>query len=184
MTEIEYQPTKCKKPYRLIICRKTIDVEIHQQVLWQEYRHSFFITNDRHTPAEELVLRANGRCDQENLIEQLKNGVRAMNLPTDTLVSNWAYMVMASLAWTLKAWWGLMLPEGKGRGRERRRQQKHDVVTMEFRRFVNAVVRLPAQILRTGRKLVYRLLSYSPGRSRCWPWWRPVQRVLCRHKKT
>jgi hypothetical protein len=162
VAEIVYQPAKCKKPYRLIICRKTIDVEMHQQKLWQEYRYFFYITNDRLTPAHELVLSANGRCDQENLIEQLKNGVKAMNLPTDTLVSNWAYMVMAGLAWTLKAWWGLMLPEAQGRGRERRRQQKHDVVKMEFRRFVNAVVRLPAQILRTGRRLVYRLLSYSP----------------------
>jgi hypothetical protein len=162
VSEIEYQPVKCKKAYRLIICRKTIDVEMHQRTLWQEYRYFFFISNDRVTPAGELVLQANQRCDQENLIEQLKNGVRAMSLPTDTLVSNWAYMVMASLAWTLKAWWGLMLPEEKGRGRELRKRQKHDVVRMEFRRFVNSVVRLPAQILRTGRKLVYRLLSYSP----------------------
>jgi hypothetical protein len=162
VTEIEYQPAKCKKAYRLIICRKTIDVEMHQKTLWQEYRYFFFISNDRVTPAGELVLQANQRCDQENLIDQLKNGVRAMNLPTDTLVSNWAYMVMASLAWTLKAWWGLMLPEEKGRGRELRKRQKQDVVKMEFRRFVNSVVRLPAQILRTGRRLVYRLLSYSP----------------------
>ncbi len=51
-----------------------------------------------------MVGRANGRCNQENLISQFKNGVRAMELPIGDLVSNWAYMVMASLAWTLKAW--------------------------------------------------------------------------------
>lgn len=162
VAEIEYQPGKCKRAYRLVVCRKTIDVEMHQHTLWQEYRYFFFITNDRATPADQLVLRANQRCDQENLIEQLKNGVRAMNLPTDTLTSNWAYMVMASLAWTLKAWWGLMLPQARGPGRARRMQQKHDVVRMEFRRFVNAVVRLPAQILRAGRRRVCRFLSYSP----------------------
>jgi hypothetical protein len=50
------------------------------------------------------VFRANDRCNQENLIEQLKNGVHALRMPVSTLVSNWAYMVMASLAWTLKAW--------------------------------------------------------------------------------
>ena len=55
-----------------------------------------------------------------------------------------------------------MLPEGKGRGRERRARQKHDVVRMEFKRFVAGVIRLPCQILRTGRRLVYRFLSYSP----------------------
>ena len=57
---------------------------------------------------------ANGRCNQENLIEQLKNGVCALQAPVDNLVSNWAYMVMGSLAWTVKAWYALILPE-KGR---------------------------------------------------------------------
>jgi Transposase DDE domain group 1 len=162
VAEIDYRPVKCGKAYRLIISRKTIEVEMGQDKLWDEYRYFFFITNDRTTPAAELVLQANGRCDQENLIEQLKNGVHAMTLPVNDLVSNWAYMVMASLAWTLKAWWGLMLPDGRGRHRETRSQQKHDVVRMEFKRFVNAVIRLPCQILRTGRRLIYRLLSYSP----------------------
>jgi Transposase DDE domain group 1 len=164
VAEIDYQPVKCKQGYRLIITRKTIDVEMGQERLWQEYRYFFHITNDRATPADELVRSANGRCDQENLIEQLKNGVHAMRLPADDLVSNWAYMVMASLAWSLKAWWGLMLPEAKGRAaaRETRRRQKRDVVRMEFKRFVHAVVRLPCQIIRSGRRLVYRLLSYSP----------------------
>jgi hypothetical protein len=162
VAEIDYKPTKCKKSYRLIICRKSIDVEMGQEKLWSEYRCFFFITNDRTTPAEQLVLQANGRCDQENLIEQLKNGVNAMKLPVDNLLSNWAYMVMASLAWSLKAWWGMMLPSGQGMGRDIRRRQKHDVVRMEFKRFVASVIRLPCQILRTGRRLVYRLLSYSP----------------------
>jgi hypothetical protein len=162
VAEIRYQPTKCDREYRLVITRKTIDVERAQEKLWEEYRYFFHITNDWETSAGQLVLDANGRCDQENLIEQLKNGVKAMKLPVDNLISNWAYMVMASLAWTLKAWWGLMLPEGKGVGRETRRRQKHDVVRMEFKRFVGSIIRLPCQIVRGGRRLIYRLLSYSP----------------------
>ena len=162
VAEIDYQPVKCTKAYRLIICRKSIDVEMGQDRLWPEHRYFFYITNDRLTPADQLVLSANKRCDQENLIEQLKNGVKAMRLPVDNLHSNWAYMVMASLAWSIKAWWGLMLPEGKGRRRERRAREKQDVVRMEFKRFVAGVIRLPCQILRTGRRLVYRFLSYSP----------------------
>ena len=167
VAEIDYQPGKCKKSYRLIACRKTIDTQIGGQTLWEEYRYFFYITNDRVTPAPELVLQANQRCDQENLIEQLKNGVKAMKLPVDTLISNWAYMVMASLAWSLKAWWGLMLPEETRPGRnaaakETRARQKHEVVRMEFKRFVAAVVRLPCQIIKSGRRLLYRLLSYGP----------------------
>jgi hypothetical protein len=165
VAEIDYQPNKCKKSYRLIIVRKTIDVEMSQEKLWDEYRYFFYITNDRATPIEQLVLLANDRCDQENLIEQLKSGVRAMKLPVDNLVSNWAYMVMASLAWTLKAWFGLMLPATPGRWRERHQQQQRDIVKMEFKRFVGNLIRLPCQIVKTGRRLVYRFLSYNPWQS-------------------
>jgi hypothetical protein len=164
VAEIDYQPVKCEKAYRLIICRKTIDVEVGQDKLWEEYRYFFFITNlDKQAmAAPQVVLEANKRCNQENLIEQLKNGVNAMALPVNNLIGNWAYMVMASLAWSLKAWWGLMLPEVTGCGKEKRRQQKRDVVRMEFKRFMASVIQLPCQIVRSGRRLVYRLLSYSP----------------------
>ena len=162
VAEIEYRPGKCKRSYRLIICRKSIDVQMGQEKLWDEYRYFFFITNDRTTPAGHLVLEANGRCDQENLIEQLKNGVHAMKLPVNDLPSNWAYMVMASLGWILKAWFALMLPKAKGRGRETRERQRRQIVRMEFKGFVSNLIRLPAQIVRGGRRLVYRLLSYNP----------------------
>jgi len=162
VAEIAYRPVKCDRDYRLIITRKRIDVESAGEKLWEEYRYFFHITNVAETPAAELVLQANKRCDQENLIEQLKNGVHAMRLPVNDLVSNWAYMVMASLAWSLKAWWGLMLPDGTGRSRPTRRQQKHEIVRMEFKRFVGSIIRLPCQIVRGGRRLIYRLLSYSP----------------------
>ena len=162
VAEIDYRPVACQKTYRLIVCRKTIDVQMGQRTLWQEYRYFFFITNDRLTAAEGLVLSANRRCDQENLIEQLKNGVHALKLPAHDLTSNWAYMVMASLGWTLKAWFALMLPEAPGRGREVRDRQKRRIMRMEFKNFVANLVRLPCQVLKTGRRLIYRLLSYNP----------------------
>jgi len=111
--------------------------------------------------ASGIVGSANDRGNQENLIEQLKNGARAMRMPVDNLVSNWAYMVMASLAWSLKAWFALLLPE-EGRWRKKHRQEKSAVLRMEFKRFVNAFVRVPCQVVRTGRRLVYRLLAWNP----------------------
>ena len=36
---------------------------------------------------------------------------------------------------------------------------------MKFKRFVNAFVRLPCQIVRTGRKIVCRLLSWNRWQS-------------------
>ena len=56
--------------------------------LFEEYRYYFYISNDRSSTAEEIVFSADDRCDQENLIEQLKNGVRAMRNPLDNLHSN------------------------------------------------------------------------------------------------
>ncbi len=104
VAEFDYRPVACKKSYRMIVLRKRVGVDKGQMRLFEEYRYFFYITNDRKMTAEEVVFSANDRCDQENLIAQLKNGVHALTAPVDNLVSNWAYMVMASLAWSLKAW--------------------------------------------------------------------------------
>ena len=105
---------------------------------------------------------ANDRCNQENLLAQLHGGVRALRAPVDNLMSNWAYMVMTALAWDLKAWWALLLPVAPGRWQEQQRAQKRWVQRLEFKAFVNAFVRIPCQIVRTSRRLVYRLLSWNP----------------------
>ena len=169
VAEFSYRPTLCRKLYRLVVVRKNLSVQKGESVLFDDVRYFFYISNEQASTPEQLVFLANDRCDQENLIEQLKNGVHAMKLPVDNLLSNWAYMVMASLAWTLKAWYGLMLPDSRGRGaaghaaaRQRRHEQKRQIVRMEFKAFVANLVRLPCQILKSGRRLVYRLLSYNP----------------------
>jgi hypothetical protein len=163
VAEFNYRPTACRKTYRLIVVRKNLVVEKGQQVLFDDdYRYFFYLTNDRRSTPAAIVFSANDRCNQENLHAQLKNGVRALQAPVDSLVSNWAYMVMTALAWNLKAWWALTLPEQPGRQAEQHQAEKRTVLTMEFKTFVNAFMRLPCQIVRTGRKLVYRLLSWNP----------------------
>jgi hypothetical protein len=151
LAEIEYQPSKCQRKYRVIILRKNISVQKGEKVLFDEVRYFFYITN-RKDKAQKIVGLANGRCDQENVIEQLKNGVNAMRMPVNDLVSNWAYMVMAALAWNLKAWYGLLVPN---------RERGVQLVKMEFRRFLHAVMLLPCQVVRTARRVIYRVLSYN-----------------------
>jgi hypothetical protein len=158
--EFDYSPGNCKKTYRIVVVRKNLSVEKGEQVLFPDLRYFFYITNDREKPASEIVFEANNRCEQENLAEQLKNSVRALHAPVNGLWSNWAYMVMASLAWTLKAWFALLLPE-KGRWAEKHKKEKERVLRMEFRSFLNAFVHIPAQIIRQGRKIIYRLLSWN-----------------------
>jgi hypothetical protein len=162
VAEFLYQPTACRETYRMVVIRKNISVEKGEQVLFQDERYFFYITNEWECTAEEVVFEANDRCNQENLIAQLKNGVRALHASLDTLESNWAYMLMLSLAWNLKAWWALTLPEAPGRWQEQHHADKQQVLKMEFRTFLNAFMLLPCQIIKTGRKVVYRLLSWNP----------------------
>jgi hypothetical protein len=162
VAEFDYRPTACRKTYRMVVVRKNISREKGEQVLFDEVRYFFYITHDRDSTASEIVFAANDRCNQENLLSQLHSGVRALKAPLDNLESNWAYMVMTALAWNLKAWWGLALPERAGRWQEKDQQDKAWLLGLEFRTFVNAFVRLPCQVIRTGGKLVYRLLGWNP----------------------
>ena len=76
--------------------RKNISVERGDNVLFEEHRYFFYITNDWGMTADEVVAEARSRCNQENLIAQLKGGVRALHAPLNVLVANSAYMVMAA----------------------------------------------------------------------------------------
>ena len=91
--------------------------------MFDDIVYFFYLTNKRDIPVEEIVWESNERCNQENLIAQLKSGVHALETPLDNLLSNWAYMVMASLAWSLKAWFGLVLTE-KGRWASKHKAEK------------------------------------------------------------
>jgi hypothetical protein len=165
VAEFRYRPVKCKKVYRVVVVWKELDVYQGQKKLFDDARCFFYITNDEEKTAEEIVFDANDRCNQENLLSQLKGGVRSLTAPVDGLLSNWAYMVMGSLAWSLKAWAALLLPE-EGRWQDRHREEKRKLLRMDFRTFRAAMMNVPAQIVTTGRKIVYRLLAWNP--------WQPV----------
>ena len=161
IAQFDYSPSKCSKTYRIVAVRKNLTIEKGEVALFDEIRYLFYITNAKRLSARRVVGEANNRCNQENLIEQLKNGVRALNMPVDNLVSNWAYMVMASLAWTLKAWFALLLPE-TGRWQDKHAAEKRTVLRMEFKTFLNAFIRMPCQLVRSGRRLIFRLLAWNP----------------------
>jgi len=165
VAETTYQPVACQQAYRLIIVQKNLRVhdprQQHQQLqLLDDYRYFFYITNDSESTPAEIVFDANDRCQQENILAQL-NAVRALHAPLDNLLSNNAYMLIVSLAWNLKAWLALSLPEPCGFGKDKQAEQKRDLLTMEFRTFINFLIRVPAQVVRTGRRLVIRLLAWN-----------------------
>ncbi len=152
VAEFDYSPSKCKKTYRMVVVRKNLSIEKGENVLFDDIRYFFYITTRRDLTKAQVVRLANERCDQENVIEQLKNGVNAMRIPVRDLLSNWAYVVIATLAWNLKAWFGLLIIN---------RERGLQVIKMEFRRFLNSFILLPTQIIRTGRQIKFRILGYN-----------------------
>ena len=160
VTEVAYRPTDCKKTYRLVIVRKDLEVT-KQGRLFDDGMYFFYLTNEssKDVTTSEVVYGSNARCDQENILAQL-NQCRALHAPVDNLESNWAFMVMTALSWSLKAWIGLSIPVA-GRWREKHQSERRRVIRMEFKCFIEQFVRLPAQILRGGRQLTVRLLGWT-----------------------
>jgi len=161
VAEFNYKPVACEQEYRVVVVRKNISREKGDQVLFDEIRYFFYITNDWNKSAEEVVFSCNDRCDQENILAQLSGGVRALSAPVDKLESNWAYMVMTSLAWTMKSWMALLLPVLK-RWEGQHNEERQTLLKMEFRTFMNAFIRIPCQIVHQARRVVLRVLAYNP----------------------
>jgi len=152
VAEFSYRPSKCARDYRVVVVRKNLSVEKGEDLLFDDIRYFFYITNDTKMSARQVVRFINGRCDHENDIEQLKNGIHAMRMPSGGLYSNGAYMVMAALAWNLKAWYGILMPDKKIGGQ---------VLRMEFPRFLNGFMALPTQVLKQARQIKLRLLAWT-----------------------
>ena len=161
VAEREYRPTACRHTYRLVIVRKNLRVsEPRQGRLFDDYRYFFYLTNDRERTPEQIVFSANDRCQQENVIAQLA-AVRALHAPVNDLLSNGAYMLMTALAWNLKAWLALSLDVPPDKRAAVRQAQKKQLLGLEFRTFVNYFLRLPAQVVKTGRRIIVRVLAYN-----------------------
>lgn len=161
MAEFAYRPQACAETYRMVVLRKNLSIERGETVLMEDVRYFFYITNDLDMATQDVVYESNDRCNQENLIEQLKNGVRALHAPSNTLLSNWAYMVMTSLAWSLKAWMALSLPVERAH-RTQHEGDRRRWLRMDFRTFLRAVIMVPAQILESGRRRIWRTLAWRP----------------------
>lgn len=149
VAEFNYQPVACAREYRMVVVRKEIEVTQGQMELENEIRYFFYITNEWVPSAEQIVRQANKRCNQENLIAQFKGQVRSFSCVSNTLEANWAWMVIASLAWTLKSWFALFAPAA----------QRRRLLGMEFRTFQNHFMNLPAQVVRQARRTTLRVIG-------------------------
>jgi hypothetical protein len=152
VAEFSYRPGACTKDYRVVVLRKNLVIDRRGVQVEEQVRYFFYITNERDWSMPAVVYFANDRCNQENLIAQLKSGVKALRLPSNTLLGNWAYMVIGALAWSIKAWLALLQP---------RRHDQQALLCMEFRQFLQAWLCVACQIVRAGRQIIYRVLQYN-----------------------
>ena len=168
VAEYDYSPAKCRKTYRMVVVRKNISRMKGDLTLMDEVRYFFYITTRCDIGAAEVVRLSNARCDQENVIAQLKSGVGALRLPVHDLVSNWAYMVMAALAWNLKSWFAMMMHFKADRRR---------FIAMEFRTFIREMIFVPRQVIRHARRTTLRIIGWQPSVDRLFSTWRTIERT-------
>ena len=171
VAEFDYRPTQCRETYRMVVVRKNISKMKGDLTLMDEIRYFFYITTRKDLSADQIVRLANARCDQENVIEQLKNGVNALRVPMYDLVSNWAYMVMAALAWNLKSWFAMMM---------HLKADRRKYIAMEFRRFIREMILLPCQVIRRARRTTLRIIGWQPTTDRLFSTWNTIERTRLR----
>ena len=107
VAEFSYHPTHKKKKmaqsYRMIAIRKQIEVA-GKTGLYDLYEYRFILTDLQEPSLEKIVRYAYRRNNQENLIEQGKNGLSTFRMPTGQLLANEVWMVMAMLGQCCKSW--------------------------------------------------------------------------------
>lgn len=137
-TEFKYQPSKWPKAFRLIV-KRTPFFEKDQQVIGK-YFYTAVITNRLGAGASLMKFHL-GRGGAENFIEEFKNGIGARLLPSQKFVANWAWLVIAQLAYNLAQWFKLaVLPAA---------EQCRQLKSLRLHWFCVA-----ARIIRTGRRII------------------------------
>lgn len=170
VAEFAYQPGKCRHAYRVVVVRKNISRMKGEHALVDEIRYFFYFTTytaDTHTCAR-IVELANDRCDQENIHGQLKSGLGALRAPVDDLLSNWAYMLIATLAWNIKSWHAMMM---------HRTHDRAGFTRMEFKRFLDTLIRVPAMVCVRARAIAVRLAAHTVNLDRLFSAWATTERT-------
>ncbi|XZE52357.1 hypothetical protein SH139x_004050 [Planctomycetaceae bacterium SH139] len=69
----------------------------------------------------------------------------------------------------MKLWSGMMIRvKGNEPQKRVRRETRLRIIKMEFWTYMNSLILLPAQVIRTSRQRVFRLLTYRPSVDLLW----------------
>ena len=92
LVELDYQPGKCVWDHRVMMLRNDSTGSRGAQVLFDELRSLSYITTGTDLSAADVVACANGRCDQENVIEQFNNGVGGLRVLEEACVNQQTFV--------------------------------------------------------------------------------------------
>lgn len=144
MTEVPWSPPDTDKTYRLVIRCQLIEHRQGQQHLFDDYRYRYVVTNlPESYSTRDVIDETYERCDQENVIEQMKNALVAWRMPVAEFAGNCAWLENARLAWNIGKWIAQLSLEP-------------EVVRWEWKRFRQAFVYLAAQVIKRGRQIWVR----------------------------
>ena len=77
-------------------------------------------------------------------------------------------MAIAALAWNIKSWFAMMM---------HRKADRREHIRMEFRRFLESIILIPAMVMRRARTITVRIIGYTPSLDRLFNAWNTTERI-------
>lgn len=154
VSEYRNRPSKSKKEYRMVVVRQLKEKLTGGLIEGEFYQYFQYITTIEDQEPVKILELIRKRFEHENKIEQLANGVHAFKMPAKEFNANWAYMVIAAMAWNMKCWLALLMNKIDP-------ELGQKLISVEFKRFQNWIINIPCQIIKTGRYVVFKVMSYS-----------------------
>jgi hypothetical protein len=140
-TEIAYRPMGWPRAFRMIV-KRTPYYEGTQRVIG-EFFYAPVITN-RRGAGSSIIRHHLARGGAENYIEEFKNGIGARTLPSRRFNANWAWLVIAQLAYNLAQWFKLLVLPA--------REHHHQLKRLRLRWFCVA-----GRFIRSARRITVAL---------------------------
>jgi len=142
IAEVQRRPTPQEPPCRMIIVRERLNEtwSTYQTSYYDFYVYRIVFTNlPESFTASDVVDEVYDRCDQEKVIEQLKNEIPMWRMPVREAAGNAAWAELARIAWSMSKWLGLLvLPL--------------ETLRWEYKRFRRAFVQVAAEVVLRSRQ--------------------------------
>jgi len=146
LTEFDHMVPSWQESYRFVFKRQELIIEStgDQTDLLDgtpEYFYHGYVTNIEDQSQEEIIALIDSRGNQEKFIEDLKNGLGTVHIPSKHFYGNYAYFLIAMLSWNLKHWILIRIsPETR----------------IRWKRFRYLFIKIGVQIKRSGGYIIIR----------------------------